>query len=73
MTETQYLDFVDHSIQQLEQQLAEAKRQRDELRDYTTGKRRSRHKLGSVYYIQWGRWLDDIRMTTERWEARYLD
>jgi len=68
MTEQGYLNFVDHSIQQMEQQLNELHRQRDELSDYVAGRRKSRHKLGSIYFQKFGQWMSDMITTAERWE-----
>ena len=68
MTESQYLEFVNYSVEQLEQQLNEARRQQLELADYVAGRRKSKHKLGSLYFLNFVTWAHGMITTAERWE-----
>lgn len=70
MTDDRYLQFCEWFIGRWQDIADNMDRELRELEDFRTGKRTSRHPLGSVFFGNRGHELQSLMTEMERWEHR---
>ena len=67
MNEQQFLAFTDRYVAFLKDEIAHVTRELNELEEYKSGKRKSKHPLGSKFFANVGDRLTMLVWEMERW------